>query len=85
VNQHYLFEVRQMQALSLTVHIPTAARVGAACANPATGPIPASGYAIGASRSLSGSACASWWREVMSSLVKTLPRWYWTVCGLRNS
>ena len=27
VNQHFLFEARQMQALSLTVHIPTAARV----------------------------------------------------------
>jgi hypothetical protein len=25
-NQHYLFEARQMQALPLTVHIPTAAR-----------------------------------------------------------
>ena len=27
----------------------------------------------------------SWPREVMSSLVKTLPKWYWTVRGLRNS
>ncbi len=27
----------------------------------------------------------SWPREVMPSLVKTLPRWYWTVRGLRNS
>ena len=26
----------------------------------------------------------SWPREVMSSLVKILPRWYWTVRGDRN-
>jgi hypothetical protein len=34
------------------------------------------GYAIGASRPLSGNACRSWRREVISSLVKMLPRWY---------
>jgi len=27
----------------------------------------------------------SWPREVMSSLVKTMPKWYWTVRGFRNS
>ena len=27
----------------------------------------------------------SWSREVMPGLVKTLPKWYWTVRGLRNS
>ena len=42
-------------------------------------------YAIGASRPLPGSAWRSWRREVMPSLVKTFPRWYSTVFGLRNS
>ena len=27
----------------------------------------------------------SWLREAMPSLVKTLPRWYWTVRALMNS
>ena len=50
---------------------------------PATRSAPA-GYAIGPA-SLPGSACWSWRRELMPSLVKTFCRWYSTVCGLRNS
>jgi hypothetical protein len=52
---------------------------------PPTPSVRAPGHAIDPSRSLSGSACRSWRREVMSSLVKTLARWYSTVRGLRNS
>src|SRR5215472_7142791 len=43
------------------------------------------GHAVGPSRPLTGSVCRSWRREVRSSLVKTLARWYSTVRGLRNS
>ena len=32
-----------------------------------------------------GRTRSSWVREVMSSLVKTLRKWYWTVRGLMNS
>ena len=32
-----------------------------------------------------GSTRRSWLRELMPSLVKTLPRWYWTVRALMNS
>jgi hypothetical protein len=38
-----------------------------------------------AAREVSGSAVSSSWRELMSSLVKTLRRWYLTVRGLMNS
>jgi hypothetical protein len=31
-----------------------------------------------------GRTRSSWLREVMPSLVKTLRRWYWTVCALMN-
>ena len=34
---------------------------------------------------LLGRTWSSWLREVMPSLVKTLRRWYWTVCALMNS
>jgi hypothetical protein len=53
--------------------------------NPVTKPHLVSSYAIGPSRPLSGSACRSWRREVILSLAKMLPRWYWIVRGLRNS
>ena len=32
-----------------------------------------------------GMASPSWMREVMPSLAKTFPRWYWTVRALMNS
>ena len=41
-----------------------------------------SGLVVAGSR---GSTRCSWLREVMASLVKTLPRWYWTVRALMNS
>jgi hypothetical protein len=43
-----------------------------------------SGYSgLALARSLAR-AHSSWPRELMSSLVKILPRWYWTVRALRN-
>ena len=35
--------------------------------------------------SVAGRTRSSWLRELMSSLMKTLRRWYWTVRGLMNS
>ena len=54
-------------------------------ANLATRPILASGHASRTALGPSGSARWSCRRELISSLVKTLPRWYWTVRALMNN
>ena len=47
--------------------------------------LPTAGYASRTALAPSGSARWSCRRELISSLANTLPRWYWTVRGLRTS
>ena len=47
--------------------------------------VPPAGYSGSPATGSPGSTRSSWPRELMSSFVKTLPRWYWTVRALMNS